>query len=84
MVSPSSSVPSSGYAVPSRPERDPPNDALLFRTDQPMLAPEEITACVALTPDSAGVPPLPGRDFLQRMRLDFNMPGDELTLPWET
>ena len=57
---------------------------LLFRTDRPLLATDEITACVALTPDSMGVPSLLDRDFLQHVRLDFNMPGDELTLLWET
>ena len=57
--------------------------ALLFETDEPVLAADRIAACIALTPDSAGVPSLLGRDFLQRVRLDFNMPGDALTLRWE-
>lgn len=57
---------------------------LFFETDRPVRAAAEITACVALTPDSAGVPSLLGRDFLQQVRLDFYMPGDELTIRWET
>ena len=40
--------------------------ALFFGADQPVRAAAEITACVALTPDSAGVPSLLGRDFLQQ------------------
>lgn len=57
--------------------------ALFFETDEPVLAADRIAACIALTPDSAGIPSLLGRDFLQRVRLDFNMPGDALTLLWE-
>lgn len=70
----------SGAAVPYGEE----DATLLFRTDRPALTSAEITACVALTPDSMGVPSLLGRDFLQHVRLDFNMPGDEMTLLWET
>ena len=43
----------------------------------------EVTACVALTPGNEGIPSLLGRDFPGQVRLDFNMPGDELTLLWD-
>ena len=57
--------------------------ALLFRTDRSDLVAAEVTACVALTPGNEGIPSLPGRDFPEQVRLDFNMPGDELTLLWD-
>ena len=56
---------------------------LLFRTDQSELVAAAVTACVALTPGSEGIPSLLGRDFLEQVRLDFNMPGDDLTLLWD-
>ena len=70
----------SGLAIPYGEE----TATLFFDTDGQAPETAEITACVALTPDSMGVPSLLGRDFLQHVRLDFNMPGDELTLLWET
>ena len=57
--------------------------ALLFRTGEGERRATEITACIALTPDSDGIPSLLGRDFLEDVRLDFNMPADALTLEWE-
>ena len=53
---------------------------LLFRTDRSDLVATAVTACVALTPGNEGIPSLLGRDFPEQVRLDFNMPGDELTL----
>lgn len=41
-----------------------------------------VRAVVALDP-IPGIPSLLGRDFLEDVRLDFNMPADALTLMWE-
>ena len=37
---------------------------------------------IALEPFGEGVPSLLGRDLLEQLRLDFNMPADELALEW--
>ena len=37
---------------------------------------------MALEPRIEGIPSLLGRDLLARMRLDFNMPANELALEW--
>lgn len=41
----------------------------------------DIDVDIALQP-VAGVPSLPGRDFLSGVRLDFGMPGDDLVIEW--
>ena len=61
---------------------------LLFPTDRGGRRPVEITVCIALAPDGqarggAGIPSLLGRDVLAEARLDFYLPGGELTLEWE-
>ena len=41
----------------------------------------DIDVDIALQP-VAGVPSLPGRDFLSGVRLDFDMPGDDPVIEW--
>lgn len=54
---------------------------LVFRTEQGVRRAVDIDVDIALHP-VAGVPSLLGRDFLGGVRLDFNMPGDDLVIEW--
>ena len=57
--------------------------AILFFTDESGdVAPMERRIRIAVEPRVEGIPSLLGRDVLADMRLDFNMPADELTLEW--
>ena len=55
---------------------------IAFRPAQGPTLHALVRAAIALDP-IPGVPSLLGRDFLEQVRLDFNMPADALTLMWE-
>lgn len=54
---------------------------LVFTTEQGGRRAVDIDVDIALQP-VAGVPSLLGRDFLSGVRLDFDMPGDDLVIEW--
>ena len=54
---------------------------LTFRSTRGPTVHAFVRAAIALDP-IPGIPSLLGRDFLEDVRLDFNMPADALTLMW--
>ena len=58
------------------------NAHLTFRSVEGPTAHAFVRAAIALDP-IPGIPSLLGRDILEDVRLDFNMPADALTLTWE-
>jgi len=55
---------------------------LVFRTDEGTLVASEVRLHIELGPTTGGIPSLLGRDLLSEVRLDFNMPADDLVLEW--
>ena len=55
---------------------------LFFDTEEGTQVAVRVRVDIELTPPSADIPSLLGRDVLSEARLDFNMPGDELVLDW--
>lgn len=56
---------------------------LLFRTEQGTRLVAELSVHIELGPPVGDVPSLLGRDILSEVRLDFNMPANDLVLEWE-
>jgi hypothetical protein len=52
----------------------------LFRDENGILIPLSGSIKIALDPRTDGVPSLLGRDLLQSMRLDHNLPANEISL----
>lgn len=55
---------------------------LVFTTETGTLMAAELRLHIELGPSPGGVPSLLGRDLLSEVRLDFNMPADDLVLEW--
>ena len=55
---------------------------LIFQDESGQVARIEQRIRIAIEPRVEGIPSLLGRDLLERMRLDFNMPAGELVLEW--
>ena len=55
---------------------------LFFDTEEGTQVAVRVRVDIELTPPSADIPSLLGRDVLSEARLDFNMPADELVLDW--
>ena len=56
---------------------------LLFRTEQGTRLVVELSVHIELGPPVGDVPSLLGRDILSEVRLDFNMPANDLVFEWE-
>ena len=71
--------------IASMPIRYGREDAVLvFRTEQGTLMASEARLHIEMAPSLGEVPSLLGRDLLSELRLDFNMPADDLVLAWES
>ena len=71
------------YGIAGVPVRYGREDAVLvFRTEEGTLVASDIRLSIEATPSLGGVPSLLGRDLLSELRLDFNMPADDLVLEW--
>ena len=57
---------------------------LVFRTEEGTLVASDVRLNIETTPSLGEVPSLLGRDLLSELRLDFNMPADDLVLAWES
>ena len=55
---------------------------LFFDTEEGTQVAVRVRVDIELTPPSAEIPSLLGRDVLSEARLDFNMPADDLVLDW--
>ena len=59
-------------------------DAVLaFQTEDGSVVATDLQVYIQLSPESAEVPSLLGRDVRSEARLDFNMPADDLVLDWD-
>ena len=58
--------------------------ALVFTTDQGERLLARVRVHIELGRSTRPVPSLLGRDLLSELRLDFNMPADDLVLAWES